>query len=404
LRQVSLGLLLNLPTDIIAKPRVLQPPFDRYCELQDGPEVVVTEDTPYNHDTIHSAEQTSPTQHHPNGLLGPRRTSRSSINISINHSKFREHDLLDSLPTIFRDSDNNVFQVRDDVTGYLKRDFDVSRLNNIHNVLWMAGRPLNARPLHRQIMMDLRILRTEQADLHILRVSDRIFVKPLPAYILSYTFWEKYLCSSNNLEARALHKSVCGFLLSYVWLIVSELDLRIAHESQLLPRGVTWSWWKAFVASFLAHVDPNALDQVNIRYHYGELRLSRINSIYRIRYFHSHFIRGYLYGYNRYVVFFQRNFGWMLVIFVYFSLVLSAMQVGVSVPPLSESRVFQKASYGFVVFAIVLVAAVVGLVGVLFVCIFTINTILSIRHIRLKSVERMKRSKRRTEMETGKEA
>lgn len=279
------------------------------------------------------------------------------------------------LPTIYRDAHHKIHTVSDDVDQYLRKDLDVSRLNAIHSILWMAGRPLNARPLHRYVMLDMRLLRTEQADMHILRVGDRVFLKPLPHYLLSYRFWHEYLCADPE-----LHKLACGLLVSYVWLIITDLDLKIARENHLLPLNADWRWWKSFVSCLLSKIDANSLDQVNKRYHYGELRLARVNTIYRIRFAHTHFIRGYLYGYNRYVVFFQRNFGWMVVIFAYFSLVLSAMQVGVSVDRLEKHKAFMDASYGFVVFSIVLVAAIVGFVVVLFVGIFTTNTILSIRH------------------------
>lgn len=283
--------------------------------------------------------------------------------------------LLESLPTISRSKDHHVFLVTEDIESYLKRDLDHSRLNRIHGYLWMAGRPLNARPIHRQKMMGFDIFLTEQADLHLLKFSNKIFVKPLPEYMLNYSFWDRYICGS-----RELHRSACGILLSYVWLICSPLDLKLARQLDLLSSEITWTWWKTFVTDFLLHVDANALNQVNKRYHFGELRLGRINSIYRIRFFFTHFIRGYLYGYNRYVVFFQRNFAWMLIVFVYFSLVLTAMQVGLALPQLNTNHAFQQASYGFVVFSIVAVAAIVFFVGILFVGIFLLNMILAISH------------------------
>lgn len=251
---------------------------------------------------------------------------------------------------------------------------------------------MNSRPLHRQRMMDLRILQTEQADLHLMRVGQRVFIKPLPLYLLNHAFWKEYLC-----EDEELHKSACGFLLSYIWLICSRLDLRIAKEENLclVPAVVEWTWWKSFVAEFEKKIDMNALDQVNMRYQFGELRLSRVNSIYRIRFFHTHFIRGYLYGYNRYVVFFQRNFSWILIIFVYFSLVLAAMQVGVSVDPLQKSVPFGRASYGFVVFSMVLVAFALGCITILFASIFFINMILAIKHDKVQRHEREKLAKQR---------
>lgn len=292
-----------------------------------------------------------------------------------------------ALPTTFRNEKRDTIRVDDDITTYLKLDLDVSRINRIHSILWMAGRPLASRPLHRYTMLDTRILRTEQADLHIVRNNKLIYIKPLPRYLLSSGFWREYLCDDEE-----VHLNAAGMLLSYTWLIISEIDFEIARENKLVPEDATWPWWKAFVADFLTHIDPNALiGMVNRRYHYGELRLGRINTIYRIRFVRTHFIRGYLYRYNRYSIFFQRNFGWMLVIFVYFSLVLSAMQVGVSLDVLDTSRTFQRASYGFVVFSLVLVAAVLAGVGLIFTVIFSINTGFSIAHKIRKHRERKQR-------------
>jgi hypothetical protein len=288
-------------------------------------------------------------------------------------------DASDALPTIFYDDNHVVLQTKDEVSAYLKQVFDLDRLNNIHSYLWMAGRPFNAQALHRQKMMGRRIMQMEKADLHLLHVEDRLFVMPLPVYLLNHKFWLDHICTDAK-----VHKSACGFLLSYIWLIRSPLDFTMATADglQLLPQGVTWLWWKTFVTSFLSEIDAVALDQVNMRYHFGELRLGRINSIYRVRHFFTHFIRGYLYSYNRYVAFFQRNFGWILVVFVYFSLVLSAMQVGVAVAPLDTSEAFKQASYGFVVFSIVAVAAVVAFVAFMFISMFFFNMVVAIHHVR----------------------
>jgi hypothetical protein len=138
---------------------------------------------------------------------------------------------------------------------------------------------MRARPLHRYKMMGYEILHTQQMDLHMLKFSNRIMLKPLAEYILDPAFWTKHICAS-----KTLYESATGFLLSYIWLLTSSLDLKFAHDHFLLPGFVTWPWWKEFVREFVGHVDLNALDQVNIRFHFGDLRLGRINSIYRTRF------------------------------------------------------------------------------------------------------------------------
>jgi uncharacterized membrane protein len=296
---------------------------------------------------------------------------------------------LESLPTI-SGKGNHGFLVEDDITQFINYDLDLSRLNVIHDQLWSAGRPMRARPLHRYKMMGHEILCTQQMDLHLLKYSNKLLLKPLSEYLLSYEFWTMHICISQS-----LHESASGFLLSYVWLVTSPLDLEIAKSLFLMPSYITWPQWKGFVRDFTSRIDINALDQVNKRYHFGDLRLGRINSIYRTRFIFSHFVRGYLYQYNRYVVFFQRNFSWILIVFVFFSLVLSAMQVGAGLPPLQDNEVFRRTSYGFVVFSMVCAAAVLAFVGVVFVVVFFYNMVQAISHDKAKRRERQMLAERR---------
>ncbi|KAF2187369.1 hypothetical protein K469DRAFT_725395 [Zopfia rhizophila CBS 207.26] len=312
----------------------------------------------------------------PNGDISPQPVLDTATSIPLT--------ALDSLPTI-SGSGTNCFLVADDVKSFVERDLDLSRLNRIHDHLWMAGRPMRARPLHRYKMMGIDVLYTQQMDLHLLKFSNRLLLKPLPEWMLSHEFWEDHIC-----ESKELHKSACGFLLSYIWLLCSPLDLKLAHDHFLLPSFITWHWWKEFVKEFHSNIDMNALDQVNKRYHFGDLRLGRINTIYRTRFMFTHFVRGYLYGYNRYVVFFQRNFSWILIVFVFFSLVLSAMQVGAGVPSLQDNDMFLRASYGFVIFSMVSVAFILCAVGIIFFIIFFFNMAAAISHDKKERREREK--------------
>ncbi|KAL1796548.1 hypothetical protein ACET3X_005088 [Alternaria dauci] len=309
-----------------------------------------------------------------------------------------------SLPTI-SGRNNETYLANDDPRQFLKHDLDLSRLNRIHGHLWMAGRPMRARPLHRYRMLGMEVLGTQQMDLHLLKYSNKLLVKPLPEWILSYDFWTEHICppgdadSNNNVKREEgwLWESAAGFLVSYVWLITTPLDLKIAHDCTLLPSFVTWYWWKDFVKDFMHHVDINTLHQVNKRYQFGDLRLGRINSTYRIRYAHTHFVRGYLYGYNRYVIFFQRNFSWILIVFVFFSLVLAAMQVGSGLKELQDNYAFLRASYIFVVFSMISVVVVLAFVTVVFISIFFFNMVKAIAHAASEPKKRIKAAKQKQE-------
>ncbi|KAF1970739.1 hypothetical protein BU23DRAFT_556461 [Bimuria novae-zelandiae CBS 107.79] len=294
-----------------------------------------------------------------------------------------------SLPTLSANT-YEPFLVNTDIATFVKEDLNLERLNRIHGHLWMCGRPNRARALHRYKMLQMEVLPTQQMDLHLVRFSNKLIIKPLAEYMLSHDFWTQYLC-----EDEELHKTACGFLLSYIWLLNTPLDLKMAHELYIIPSFVTWHWWKAFVTEFVEHIDIRALDQVNKRFHFGDLRLGRINSIYRIRYATTHFVRGYLYGYNRYVVFFQRKFSWILIVFVFFSLVLAAMQVGATVNPLQDDNAFLTTCFGFVVFSMVSVAAVLGIVGAIFLFIFFFNMVDAITSVKHWTRRRQNRAEER---------
>ena len=209
---------------------------------------------------------------------------------------------------------------------------------------------MTARPLHRQAMMDRDITVTEQVDLHLVWSHSKIFIKPLPTYLLDIAFWEENLCCDKE-----LHESACGFLLSYAWLISRESDFQIASRDdqppRLLPEGLSWPQWVTFMEDFLHGIDLDASIRLGFgrRYEFGELRANRLNMIYRLapalRF--RYFIRGYYFGYNRYDVFFRRNFAWLIVVFACLTIVLTAMQVGLATSDLSKDHKFQAASYGF---------------------------------------------------------
>ena len=169
---------------------------------------------------------------------------------------------------------------------------------------------------------------TEDPDEHLVWFEAQIFIKPLPDFLLDYDYLNDNLCSDQE-----LYKSACGLLLSYAWLVRHQGDLNIAKETRLLPKTIEWPNWVEFLEIFLDNVDVSTLSQVNKRYKYGELRLSRLNTIYRfipLTYSIKNFIRGYRSGSTWYNAFFERHFKWMLVVFAILSVSLSALQVGLA--------------------------------------------------------------------------
>ena len=264
-----------------------------------------------------------------------------------------------------------------DLQSYLKGDLDVDGLNKIHKHLWFAGLPRCARPLHYQLMIGRKIVITERADLHLLWGDGGLFLKPLPDYLLSYNIWKRTLLKDNYLFENAR-----GFLLSYLWLIRHKSDFVIAQRENIVNNDLTWEQWTKFSTIIFTNIASDSLDGINPRYLYGELRLGRVNLIYRLcretRSFRT-FIRGYFYGYHTYSSFIEKNFAWVLTVIVYITIVLTAMQVGLATTELQKSELFNRASYGFTVFSIMaplgilLVLLFVLLILIVFNLIYALN-------------------------------
>ncbi len=209
---------------------------------------------------------------------------------------------------------------RSELLAYLAINLNVSRLNAIHTFLWFAGRPGYIRPLHRQRLVHRSIIPTEQADLHLVWFDNQIYLKPLPPFLLCHDFYARHICPSSHLDADA-----CGLLLSYTQLVQHESDHRIAVELGLLPMGICWAQWSQFAIHVRSSSAVAEAAMLSKRWEYGELRICRLNLIYR--FYFRHWICGYHLVHTNFNSFFGRNFQWPLVTFAYLTTVLNAMQV-----------------------------------------------------------------------------
>jgi hypothetical protein len=269
-----------------------------------------------------------------------------------------------TLPAAIRHG-NTIARMKDDPDIYYMKELRTDRLDEIGTYLWLAGIPSCARPLHRQRLLGREILITEDPNEHLVWHETRVFLKPLPIFLLEFDCWEKKLCKTEQ-----LYRAACSFLLSYAWLVRHESDLRIAHETGLIPEKVNWPTWTTFLADFLQHIDLQSLSGISPRFQYGELRLSRLNKIYYLTRFKWRDVaRGYMRTSTWYRDFFTRNFSWLLAVFAVISVALSAMQVVIAVPEHS-SRAFENTAYGFSVASLFVAAGTILAVILVWITLF----------------------------------
>lgn len=225
-------------------------------------------------------------------------------------------------------------------------------------------------PLHHQKSHARRVVVDENPGLHLLWYYDLIFVKPVPAYFYSAAFWE-YIQNADEY----IYRACLGFMRSYHTLIQYEIDFHEACELRLIPKKdngelPTYEEWCEFIEPFGRVGDH----YVNRRYHYGELRLSRINRTVMLfkgglAYFHI---------YPQWGSFLAHILAPIITLFAVCSVVLNSMQVslaaievgnetGYGVPGGAWPK-FLNASLWFPVVVMLIIAAVLGasLIGIVF--------------------------------------
>jgi hypothetical protein len=265
-------------------------------------------------------------------------------------------DVTAYLPASHRTKGDHIVVPQADA-NFLSDELLVKKLNAVQDWLWMCGRPMPPRALHHQVVISREITITENPELHLIWSKNRLFLKPLPPWLLDPDIWASYLLRDSDLARCAR-----GFLYSYTALIAYESDFNLAREKGLLPPSLTWVGWKCLVREVL-HNHNMAL--VNPRYWYGELRLSRLNKIYRLR--KGFIFRGYskVAAHTVYVDLISDNFGVLATLLGYVVIVLTSLQVGLGTDKLTENTAFQNFSYGFTVFSII--APVIAGTGILLV-------------------------------------
>ncbi|KAL8657524.1 MAG: hypothetical protein Q9226_001838 [Calogaya cf. arnoldii] len=164
----------------------------------------------------------------------------------------KQHQLDNGLDDLLQGNSSNVLPTYPRLSlhsaglkDFLVEDICPAKLNQLAPHLWMCSAPshTNIPPLHSHAVHNRTIVLTEDPGLHLVWETGRIFIKPLPTYLLSHTFWVDYLLNGGSAQdKKPVAQAALGLLRSYFYCIRHESDLRIAQQPHLnlVPLGITW--------------------------------------------------------------------------------------------------------------------------------------------------------------------
>ncbi|KAL7963091.1 hypothetical protein V8C34DRAFT_80839 [Trichoderma compactum] len=219
-----------------------------------------------------------------------------------------ESELRSMLAASFRNGTAWIGVPHGRVQQFLKDDLNIERLTEVSAYFSILGKAKPPQALHHQRALGLEILVTEKMDTHLLWSKGKIFIKPLPRYLLDPQFWSEHLecpercpygtdfqmiraaglvrrqtkfSNRRPCEHSKLWKCAMGFVYSYIVLITHESDFRIAKANNLLPDDMGFDDWKAFVERTLRI--GKIYNQIDERFTYGELSMARLNTLLMVK-------------------------------------------------------------------------------------------------------------------------
>jgi hypothetical protein len=168
----------------------------------------------------------------------------------------------------------------DTLKAFLTADLQCQDLDTISPHLWIMSTQSSANisRLHEQRVKGRTIILAEEPKLHLIWFYDRVYIKPMPRYLLSRAFWDELLLSEQTplgKQQQVILRSALGLFRSYAHLVRYESDFRIAKNPELvvIPKHVSWAQWCPLRARILAIQD----EEVSGRFQFGEIRLTRLN-------------------------------------------------------------------------------------------------------------------------------
>lgn len=252
---------------------------------------------------------------------------------------------------------------RNEVHRFLCAFLDLSRFHAIRKMLWLIAVQGAPRSLYYQKFLRREIVIAEELDLHLVWAKSRIFIKPLPDFLLNYDFWEE--CISCEPQ---LHRAACGLLYSYCGLIRFAHDLQVAQEYHLVNVDLDYRAWTEFARTILSNLNPKDSNTMDTRFQYGELRLNWLDTIYRYspyKFSVSSILQGFPHALTESYVPYMEQYNNAVSAFGVIVIILSAFNLSLSAHSKSPNLDLQQAAYGFAIFAMILCAALIGLFIVL---------------------------------------
>ncbi|KAM0513508.1 hypothetical protein ACHAPE_007770 [Trichoderma viride] len=219
-----------------------------------------------------------------------------------------------------------------EIAQFLKDELITDSLDKLAPHLWLVAtqNSTHISSLTHQLVRGRQIVVTEDPGLHLTWIYERVFIKPLPEYLLSHAFWDYFLVNPSSpipaLERKAIFRAACGFLRSYAFLIQHKSDYLLAIQEDklgLIPKSISFSNLVEFLRCFKSIPDT----EVSHRYLYGDLRLTRLN--FWVKIFLGR--RTYFKQYGQYGAYFAQFYGPLLFVFGIITLALSSMQVVLAV-------------------------------------------------------------------------
>ncbi len=212
-----------------------------------------------------------------------------------------------------------------EVVEHCLKDLDTPLMNKLGDKLWNVSPTPEVPPLTHHQVLDRRIQVTEDPSVHLLWTEGIIYIKPLPAYMTSFAFWEYLTDPSNDAmdseERDRLKATALGFMRTYASLIQRRSDFNIACRHDLLASfpDISFEEFIAFISSFDAVPDLH----ISSRWRCGVIQLDALNfhSAFRLRRWHLNRFE------SRFGAYFQQFFPVALFIWAFFSVVLNSMQV-----------------------------------------------------------------------------